>query len=487
MNRLTRAALEVEREYAMLPENNTAQQRMLDDISFMEPMRTRGFIFTKPMCGDLDFAEAQKEGFTQINSIVFESPGKITSIRNLPPGIKVFECAGQLLTELEDLPDSLEELVLTNNYLETMDLAPLNRLKKLHIAFNELKELKEFPPSITTIICDNNKLTLIDLAGVNELRVLHCSNNPILVLRNKPHTVVDFQMENNPLVEMERTYKHDKKSEAKAKEKYTFLEALREFFKLKLNYEIKDKIMRRNLYKRILEKKASKKVAVRIARAAESKCINCKRKVGTVFSTKNNKYIAVCGDKKSPCNLDIQLFSGIVFDNEMLLETAQSHIASQRENMIKEKLNTLFNYVSETEAVSRFKRGLEQYTKDNDSLRDFLHQYNEIHSNADRLTQLAAKQQTVYEIRDDISRILAQYQETGNAEMVKEAVEMQINSLEPAIENLRLLKYPIMEVDVDQVPNTHIFINTVVQRPTSLQSMDYVVGEPSRVVKFTKK
>jgi len=486
MNRLTRTALEAEREYAMLPENNTAQERMLDAISFMEPGNTHGFIFKKPMCGDLDFAEAQKEGFKRIDSIVFESPGKITSIRNLPPGIKLLGCAGQLLTELEDLPDSLEELVLTNNYIETMDMGPLARLKKLHIAFNELKELKEFPAMIDTVICDNNKLTLIDLDGVNELRVLHCSNNPILVLRNKPHTVVDFQMENNPLVELDRTRNHDKKSEAEANEKYTFLEALRLFFKLKNDYDSKDRKRRRDLYKKILEK-GSKKEAVRMARATESPCINCKRKVGTTFSTKNNKYIAVCGDKKSPCNLDIQLFSGFVFDNEMLLETTQTHVASQRENMIKEKLNTLFNYVSEKEAVSRFKRGLEQYTKDNDSLRDFLHQYNEVHANADRSAQLAAKQQTVYEIQDDISRILAQYRETGNAEMMKEAVEMQINSLEPAIENLRLLKYPIMEVDVDQVPNTDVFINIVVQRSTSLQSMDYVVGEPSRVVKFTKK
>lgn len=260
MNRLTRAALDAEREYAMLPENNTAQQRMLDDISFMEPAHTRGFIFTKPMYGDLDFAEAQKEGFQRIDSIVFESPGKITSIRNLPPGIKVLECAGQLLTELEDLPDSLEELVLTNNYLETMDMGPLGRLKKLHIAFNELKELKEFPSTIATIICDNNKLTLIDLDGVNELRVLHCSNNPILVLRNKPHTVDNFQMENNPLVEMERTHKHDKKSEAEANEKYTFLEALRLFFKLKHDYESKDKKKRRDLYKKILERGRKKRL-----------------------------------------------------------------------------------------------------------------------------------------------------------------------------------------------------------------------------------
>jgi DnaJ-class molecular chaperone len=152
-----------------------------------------------------------------------------------------------MLTELHNLPESLEELEITGNYLKKLDTKPLTSLKILRISDNELEILENLPESIEEIECENNQLTKLDLAGLHNLRSLHCSNNQLLVVANPPTTLTDFEMENNPFLEISRDI--DPEDQVKSEKRVDYLESMNEYFELKRKYEEKKKeydFMRKN-------------------------------------------------------------------------------------------------------------------------------------------------------------------------------------------------------------------------------------------------
>jgi hypothetical protein len=98
------------------------------------------------------------------------------------------------------------------------------------------------------------------------------------------------------------------KSEEKMEEKKKFIDGLNTYFKLKAAYETnikKDKTQISKLPGLSWREKRNEYAKIK------HKCINCKRPVGSIFSTKiangERQYIALCGDRKAPCPLDIKI------------------------------------------------------------------------------------------------------------------------------------------------------------------------------------
>ena len=70
------------------------------------------------------------------------------------------------------------------------------------------------------------------------------------------------------------------------------------------------------------------------------------RKYKTIFSTNATNYIAVCGDTKSPCELKIKLFRGDFDLNEKYLYYFKQQLEDDKQIIISQKMDTLFNYLS---------------------------------------------------------------------------------------------------------------------------------------------
>jgi Leucine-rich repeat (LRR) protein len=324
--------------------------------------------------------------------------------------------------------------------------------------------------------CENNQLRRLDLAGTPGLKTLKCSNNPLLMLEHVPSSLVDLEMENNPFVEIDRSKPNETTEKAKNK-RFDYLESLREYFRLKNDYEVKLHKLRRSAY----ERGATKNESRHKARSVKAPCINCKRNVGTVFGHTDQKYTAVCGDTRSPCDLNIQLFVGDYFNMDELLKIHSEEIQIKKQQIIAQKMDTLFEYVSQAQSATKFKEVLEQYTQTSSMYKKTVSEYDKIYNNYERQTELDRKTEEIYRIRDDIRKILDEYRKSDNRELLIAAVEMHVKDLMPAVQNLRLMKYDTMFVETTADEPT---ISTLIQREVSAYKRDFIFGQASTVMKF---
>jgi hypothetical protein len=452
---------------------NTAQE----DLSFLLTKmseKTTELIFENPLHGDLDFSELTDMGFKDIEKIAFLKPGEVTNLHNLPAGIKILDCKYQLLSKLDSLPNTIEELYLTGNYFVKLDLLSYSKLRILHISENELEELNGIPDAIEEIDCEDNNIKRLDLKHAIHLTTLRCSNNPILVLENIPSSLTTLETDGSNYIEMDE--KEEKGEKKKKQPRIDYLTSLYEYFRLKNAYESKVSKMKQNAFHRAPTKKQG---AIK-ARAIKPPCIQCKRTVGTVFSRKDTKYLAVCGDANHPCPLNIQIYSGHYFHNDLLLDIYKEDMDKKKDSIIKQKMDTLFNYISEKESVKQFKSELEEYTTDSKMYADLIKKRDELHHNID--TELAIRKDTkeMYRIIDEIKHNIKEYDKSHNKEMLRYAVGLYKNELIPIVQHLRMKKYGIMETDISEDGETRL-----VQYKIPLHKMDFTFGEAARVIKFS--
>ena len=461
-----------ERE-SIIRDSNTAQTVFLDIIKDLKPDLVELNIKT-PLEGDLDLSVCK---FPRLRSIIF-GEGKITNIRNISQHITKLVCAGNLLVELNDLPNSILQLDCARNYLTTIDFKHIPNIQELHCEENKITEMIAIPKSLIALYCDQNKLRHIDLKNMPNLRTLHVSNNPLIIVENLPETIHEFVSDNNPIPLAEST--QDDAPKDRIEKKLNYDEALGKYFKLKSKYEADVKEKRRAAYRRGVNRKD------KIARAAavRPKCVNCRRPVGSIFSTDINGYRAICGDKENPCKLDIKLNRGNFELSEAIIGTFKDAMDDTKDRIIKLKMDTLFNYVSESTSSKLFKKKMEDFNKDSKIYKDELDRYNDLYNNAHNQELYKSKMETIYELQKNIRTLLAEYANTGDNNVLAIAVVTQKDDLIPEIENLRRLKYDIMEVNIEPNANSPD-VSTLFQSELALSRCEYLYGESPSVVKFS--
>ena len=465
-----------ERRQNIIDENNNAQASLLDFLENLHPALPE-IVFKEPLNGDLDFSILKECNFTNVTSIKC-LPGNITSIHNLPEGITEFICPQNLLIQLEHLPKTLVVLEIPENGLKTLDFKDLPNLKSLNISQNHFTELKFLPPTLEKLYCNNNKIKEIDLEGVEGLKTLHCENNAMLAISHFQKSISDLNIGNNPYLETNEETKDNETSQS-----IDVTDAISYFFKLKNDYEVE----RRKLKKETFQKSTTKKGAKRRIESLKFKCINCKNPGspdGTLFSMKNRMFTAICG-APNKCNLNIKIFAGNFSDLYSYYALFKDNVEDNKENIIKHKLDTLFNYTSEGEALQLFKKEMESYSGNNILLKDLSKTYNDLYDNEERSIKIAEKRYQIDEINATIEKLLTEYNSTGNREVLQLAIHTHINELLPETRNLRYLLFELTEMDVLEKHREDIHI--LVQNKNRLQKMDYTFNEPAKVIKFEKK
>jgi hypothetical protein len=458
---------------------DTAQNYFLALLEKLSKEHAKEIIMDQQsLTGSLDLSVLKDRGFTNVSALKITHPGKIVELRNIPVSVKRLICRDQLLVET-DLPSgsNLEEIDLTGNILQFFDAKHAPNVKILRLSDNRLSKIDHLPESLETLECNDNQIRRLDLSSTPQLKSLHCNNNPLLMLERVPDTLIDLKMENNPFTEISyKTGTGEASAAGKTDKKFEYLETLNEYFKLKGAYEQKLKKLRTTAYNKI---EGSKKAKSLRAKSVKAPCINCQRKVGTIFKTHNRKYTAVCGDTVKPCSLNIQIFNGNYMPIDDILQVYGGHVQELKEKIIIQKMDTLFNYVSERLAVSDFKRILEEFNSASLEYKKQKDKYDDIVSNEARKRNLEKKEGEIARIQEDIDNIMEQYKKTGDRRFIQDAVKLQVDDYIPAVQNVRLLKYETMIME-DEDEN----VSRLVQREVAIQRMDELYGEPARVVKY---
>jgi hypothetical protein len=464
--------------------------------------------FKESLHGDLDFTIVKELGFGLLREIIIKE-GDVTSITNLPAGIKKLTCNNNLLTTLENLPESLEYLNVNNNYIEVLQIDYLKNLQVLHCASNRLAKLADLPESIHEIHCENNALLdTLYLGNVKNLSVLHISNTIIHIIYDFPEGVSDFVMENTPSIEFRNAAGNPtlarNADDADQKRKKTYLDALNEYFKMKASYEKDLNKAKRTVY----EKAPTKKMGRNSVKAVKIPCVKCKRPVGTQFLMKNNKYVAICGDVRNPCNLDIQIYNGMFSLYETVMQDYKTELEVSKQKIICDKLDVLFSYISEEQSIVEFKKDLDEYNINNGAYEEFVSAHNEIYNNPVKDDFVTKKNEVIFKLTESVRALLAEYKESTNHELLSQAVRVQAEQISAEARNLRMLKYEVMEMDKREpkIENENtmvvldkncqldiktkgergVFEHILVQRPCVLSKLEYSIAEPPNVIKFVK-
>lgn len=91
-------------------------------------------------------------------------------------------------------------------------------------------------------------------------------------------------------------------------------------------------------------------------RNIKQRCINCQKKVNTIFEEKDRQYIARCGDIKEPCKLDIRIQKPVVVnyvDEYLKIEKNKQELDTQTQIL---KLKYIFNHINDEQLETSFKQ-----------------------------------------------------------------------------------------------------------------------------------
>jgi hypothetical protein len=475
----------------VISENNTAQEKLVNILESHENSITE-LIVDESLHGELDLSIFEDMGFYKIKHLDL-GEGEITGIVNYPESLQVLKCANNLLTLIENLPKDILEIDFQYNYLTHIDFKGLNKLYKINISHNKIGEVENLPPNLEELYCENNHLKNLNLVENNKLRVLHISHNPNIVVENVPKSLVDLKMEENPFSEVTYQEMHPEEREHQPDDKKNFIEAVNEFLKLKKMYEYILHKKREEVYesKKMMK---GKNTACKLAQQVKAHCINCHRPVGTIFSIKKGEYTAICGDTnvQTKCSLNIKILGGDYSSHDNILYLFREEVEELKEKIIARKLDTLFNYVNENKAISIFKKELEDYNFTSAMYKQLYEKNIEIHNDPTRKELIIKKENDISKLMETMNKLLEEYEKTNNKEILRNAVEIQVKEIIPEMENLRRLKYELMEMD-NKTTNAGGFGKSVIdvnckliQRYANLSKYDFTFGEEPSVVKFVK-
>ena len=478
-----------EKRDTIIKDNNTAQER-LNSILENLPKSSEVLEITEKnlLHGDVDFSVLQELGMGNITTIILNE-GEVTSIVGLPSNLKKLECSHNLLTVIENLPTTLENLNISFNYLESIDISALEVLQSLNISHNRIKKLINIPTTLTELLINDNQFGSLDLKYLINLKTLHISNNPITLIENLPEGIVDFTMENTSNIEFrnsdlgslatEEEQQSKKEKEEEGKQQLTYEEALSEFFRLKNEYETKLRKMKRDAYRKAPTKKMGRELVLSV----KPQCIHCKRPVGTLFSDRiDNKYTILCGDKENPCKLNVQIFNG---GSEHVLDTLvlfDEELQTIKEKIIRQKLDTIFNYVSEDKSVEMFKKELELYNSYSIIYKEIIDRYVEQYHDPHKKEQIKKKNENIFILNEKVKELLEEYKNTENPELLRIAVRMQIKEIYPEIRNRRMLENQVVELDKEMVGQKEII--SIFKYPIEITAIINNSGEKPRVIKY---
>ena len=479
----------LEKRKSILEENNIAQNQLRNALENV-PKSMMELYLPQEFHGDLDFSILKELGMGRVNTI-FLGKGEITSITNLPEGIWNLTCEDNYLFDLDDLPRSLRTLSIQHNYVKTLDFSRLENLVKLNISNNEFEVIEKLPPNLQELECDSNKITRLDVGGLENLTLLHANNNKILLVLNLPAGIQDMQLEDNAysiqfrnsdVTGISMNGKPIDSDEPEDRVRKNYLDALKRYFKLQKNYQDKLHKMRRTLFEKTKGSVSKKRAA---ALSAQPRCIKCNEIGGTVFSKKNNRYRAVCGNTKSPCSLHIEIFTGAIAPLSYLLDIYQEDIMDMKDMIIQQKLDSLLNYVTEEKSVKLFKKALEAYNANSKAYDDLTKEYTDCYFNPEKKEEAKKKQETIFYAKEKVHALLEQYKESKNKDVLEKAVRIQVEELLPATVELRRLRNEVnvvLEHKSETAPSEY----QLYQYPCNIEDLDHVTGEPPRVIHFSQ-
>lgn len=279
-------------------------------------------------------------------------------------------------------------------------------------------------------------------------------------------------------------------------------EAVNKYYSLKAEYE--KTISDSKLYSKPLKGGLSIKERRKVYLKKKHKCVNCKRPVGSKFTTSLNEMgerslIALCGDVTSPCPLNINIYLESTADFRDEMDESEKEINDLKKKIILDKNNLIFGYITSEQAVENFdkiKEDLSSKIKTYESLKEFVIDITDDIENVDSLKK---KENLLDDTIFQFKKMVGDFEKTKDVQYIQDLVEIYINKLLPVIKyddrgnpkkinnllkNIMTEKYSYIAVEKNELDEDGVY--KLIQIPHTIQDFEFAgSGENSgKVVSF---
>ena len=206
-------------------------------------------------------------------------------------------------------------------------------------------------------------------------------------------------------------------------------------------------------------------------------CISCKKPVGTIFSSKNKHYKAICGSTDSPCKLNIDLIAGNVVNIEETLQLISKIYEEEVVSIMKTKLDLLFNFKNEEETLEEFATLNDSLKSNNKILKYYRDLENNLKNNTENTENMERINNSIEVLIEDFKQNIEKYQQEKKLSVLKDSMASHITKLMPLLQEKQKNDYVYQAMQFDGSEETY----KLVQRKYLPNKLEDVV-QPSSIV-----
>lgn len=213
----------------------------------------------------------------------------------------------------------------------------------------------------------------------------------------------------------------------------------------------------------------------------KKQCVNCKRQVDMIFVEKGNQLVAKCGDVGKPCKLHIELDKGYVVNISKEIETLKKKVENNMLEIIKTKLDLLFNFINEEKAIQEFELKKENYEKSKKIFHKYKQLFQDVTDNDRKKEILREKLSEIYNHEKEINLLLQKYRDEEKNQFVVEIIQIYKNSFLPKIKEMREIKYVYENMLFDKKEDNY----TSEQMTFTDKELEIYINEP-KIISYKK-
>lgn len=181
-------------------------------------------------------------------------------------------------------------------------------------------------------------------------------------------------------------------------------------------------------------------------------CIVCKQDGGSIFTETDGKLKAICGNISQPCGFHIEVSRGKYISLETLMKESLEEVRATKDEIIRMKLDLLFQFISEDELLDQFDAVQHKLQEQMKMYSEFRTYYLSVTDNDDRRKDTEIYTRVISEKIALVKEYMTTFRDTEwkNRSIIDDILVLYQQDIEPAFMKLRETKYIYSQVETTE-------------------------------------
>jgi len=181
-------------------------------------------------------------------------------------------------------------------------------------------------------------------------------------------------------------------------------------------------------------------------------CIVCKQEGGSVFTETDGKLKAICGNISQPCGFHIEVSRGKYISLETLMNESLEEVRATKDEIIRMKLDLLFQFISEDELLEQFDAVQLKLQEQMKMYSEFRTYYLSVTDNDDRRKDTETHTRVISDKIALIKEYMTEFRDSEwkNRSIIDDILVLYQQDIEPAFMKLRETKYIYSQVETTE-------------------------------------